>query len=273
MGIIINKELNRLRTIIERNRVAFTDVANIQQLQVGYDVRADNYSKESQSRPDKVHQTTSIDRFFLEELRGLISGKTIDYLDAGCADGRRTKRFSNKLEEFCKIDRLCAIDYSRGMVAQAQGILGHSNVTWGNINDLPFQAEFNIVTCMYGVIGHLQEDLIQQAINNLSQTLVDGGILCIDVLERDQKFLKQYRYNEVNSNHGKYVAYFVKVGGSPLTNDKDQRIVYTMRMFTPGELKTYATNAGLRPVADKEVYPVERGVDEIEYALVLKKEC
>jgi len=31
MDIIINKELNRLRTIIEKNRVAFTDVANIQQ--------------------------------------------------------------------------------------------------------------------------------------------------------------------------------------------------------------------------------------------------
>jgi len=270
---IINKELKRLRTIIERNRVAFTDVANIQQLQVGYDVRADNYSKESQSRPDKVHQTTSTDRFFLEELRGLISGKTIAYLDAGCADGRRTKRFSNKLGEFCKIDRLSAIDYSREMVAEAQGILGHSNVAWGNITDLPFQAEFNVVTCMYGVIGHLPENLIQQAFNNLSQTLVDGGILCIDVLGRDQKFLKHYRYSEVNSNHGKYVAYFVKVGGNPLTNGKDQRIVYTMRMFTPGEMKTYAKNAGLRPVADKEIYPVERGVNEMEYALVLKKEC
>ena len=56
-------------------------------------------------------------------------------------------------------------------------------------------------------------------------------------------------------------------------NGKDQRIVYTMRMFTPGEIKTYAKNAGLRPVADKEIYPVERGVDEMEYALVLKKEC
>ncbi|MBW8003413.1 MAG: class I SAM-dependent methyltransferase [Planctomycetes bacterium] len=273
MDIIIDKKLNRLRTIIERNRVAFTDVANIQQLQVGYDVRADNYSKESQSRQDKVHQTTSTDRFFLEELRGLISGKEIDYLDVGCADGRRTKRFYNELEEFCQIDRLNAIDYSREMVAQAQGILGHSNVAWGNITDLPFQAEFNVVTCMYGVIGHLPEDLIQQAFNNLSQALVDGGILCIDVLERDQKFLKQYRYNEVNSNHGKYVAYFVKVGGSPLTNGKDQRIVYTMRMFTPGEINAYAKNAGLRPVADKEIYPVERGVDEMEYALVLKKEC
>ena len=273
MDIIINKELNRLRTIIERNRVAFTDVANIQQLQVGYDVRADNYSKESQSRQDKVHQTTSTDRFFLEELRGLISGKRIAYLDVGCADGRRTKRFSNELKEFCKIDRLCAIDYSREMVAQAQGILGHSNVAWGNITDLPFQAEFNIVTCMYGVIGHLPENLIQQAFNNLSQTLVDGGILCIDVLGRDQKFLKQYHYNGVSGNHGKYVAYFVKVGGSPLTNGKNQPIVYTVRMFTPGEIKTYSKNAGLRPVADKEIYPVERGVDEMEYALVLKKEC
>jgi len=85
MDIIINKELNRLRTIIKKNRVAFTDVANIQQLQVGYDVRANNYSKESQSRQNKVHQTTSIDRFFLEELRGLISGKRIAYLDVGCA--------------------------------------------------------------------------------------------------------------------------------------------------------------------------------------------
>lgn len=273
MDIIINKELNRLRTIIEKNRVAFTDVVNTQQVQVGYDVRADNYSKESQSRQNKVHQTASTDKFFLEKLRGLISGKRIAYLDVGCADGRRTKRFSNELEEFCKIDRLCAIDYSREMVAQAQGILGHSNVAWGDITDLPFQAEFNVVTCMYGVIGYLPEDLIQQAFNNLSQTLVDGGILCIDVIERDQKFLKQYHYNEVNSNHGKYVAYFVKIGGIPLTNGKDQPIAYTMRMFTPGEMKTYAKNTGLRPVAEKEIYPVERGIDETEYALVLKKEC
>jgi len=273
MDIIMNKELNRLRTIIEKNRVAFTDAVNIQQLQVGYDIRADNYSKESQSRQDKIHQTTSTDRFFLEELRGLINGKRIAYLDVGCADGRRTKRFSNELEEFCKIDRLCAIDYSRGMVVQAQEILGHSNVALENITDLPFQAEFNLVTCMYGVIGHLPEDLIQQAFNNISQSLVDGGILCIDVLGRDQKFLKQYHYNEVSGNHGKYVAYFVKVGGSPLTNGKNQPIVYTMRMFTPGEIKTYSKIAGFIPVADKEIYPVERGIDEMEYALVLKKEC
>ena len=46
-----------------------------------------------------------------------------------------------------------------------------------------------------------------------------------------------------------------------------------MRMFTPEEIKTYSTNAGLRPVADKEIYPVERGIDEMEYALVLKKVC
>ena len=126
---------------------------------------------------------------------------------------------------------------------------------------------------MYGVIGHLPEDLIQQAFNNLSQSLVDGGILCIDVLERDQKFLKQYHYHEVNNNHGKYVAYFVKIGGSPLTNGKDQPIVYTMKMFAQGEMKTYAKNAVLIPVAEKEIYPVERGIDEMEYALVLKKEC
>jgi hypothetical protein len=42
-------------------------------------------------------------------------------------------------------------------------------------------------------------------------------------------------------------------------------------MFTSGEIKTYAKNAGLRPVVEKEIYPVERGVDEMEYALVLKK--
>jgi SAM-dependent methyltransferase len=266
-----NKELNRLRTIIESNRVAFTDVAHIQQLQVGYDRRADNYSNESQSRQDKIHQTTSTDRFFLEELRGLISSKRIAYLDVGCADGKRTQRFSNNLGEFCKIDRLYAIDYSREMVAQAQGILGHSNVALGNITALPFQAEFNIVTCMYGVIGHLPEDLIQQAFNNLSQALVDRGILCIDVLERDQEFLQRYHYNEVNGNHGKYVAYFVNIGESPLTDANNQPIVYTMRMFTPGEIKTYSTNAGLRLVADKKIYPIERGIDEVEYALVLKK--
>jgi len=271
MCIITNKELNRLRIIIKRNRVAFTDVADVQQLQIGYDVRANNYSSESQSRQDKVHQTTSTDRFFLEVLRGLISGIRIAYLDVGCADGRRTKRFSNELEYFCQIDRLSAIDYSREMVVQAQRILGYSNVAWGNITDLPFQAEFNVVTCMYGVIGHLPEDLIQQAFNNLSQSLVDGGILCIDVLGRDQKFLKQYHYNEVNSNHGKYVAYFVKVGESPLTNGKDQPMVYTMRMFTHEEMIAYAKNAGLRIVAEEEIYPVERGVNEMEYALVLKK--
>lgn len=273
MDTMMDKELNRLRTIIERNRVAFTDVAHTQQLQVGYDRRADNYSKESQSRQDKIHQTTSTDRFFLAETRGLISDKRIAYLDVGCADGRRTQRFSSKLEEFCKIDRLYAIDYSREMVTHAQGILGHSNVAWGNIIDLPFQAEFNIVTCMYGVIGHLPENLIQQAFYNLSQTLVDGGILCIDVLGRDQQFLEQYHYNEVNGNHGKYVAYFVRVGGIPLTNGKNQPIVFTMRMFTPEEIKIYSKNAGLRPIADKEIYPVERGNDEMEYALVLKKEC
>ncbi|GAH95040.1 unnamed protein product [marine sediment metagenome] len=42
-------------------------------------------------------------------------------------------------------------------------------------------------------------------------------------------------------------------------------------MFTPGEINTYAKNEGLRPIADKEIYPVEKGVDETEYALVLKK--
>jgi len=62
MDIIINKELNRLRTIIEKNRVAFTDVANIQQLQVGYDIRANNYSKESQSRQVLFRRTERINK-------------------------------------------------------------------------------------------------------------------------------------------------------------------------------------------------------------------
>ena len=56
-------------------------------------------------------------------------------------------------------------------------------------------------------------------------------------------------------------------------NGKNQPIVFTMRLFTPGEIKTYSTNAGLRLVADKEIYPVERGIDEMEYAIVFKKAC
>lgn len=240
-------------------------------LQMGYDARAPNYTQEVSARPDKIHQIDITNKFYFENLRQFLSNRQIEYLDVGCADGVRTKYFFDKLNDFCTVVRLEGLDYSRELVKLAQSVLGKENVVWGDITDLSYDANFYLITCMYSVLGHLPEDMIQTAFDNLWASLRDGGHLCVDVIAKDPQFLERYGYDRATENSGDYLAYFVSVDGKPLTNVDGKPIVFTQRMSTPAEMRRYARRAGFGIVAEKEVTAIESGVDEMEYALVLQK--
>jgi len=269
---IVVEELERLKSTILVKGMAFTDfVADLGNLQGGYDARAANYSEEISGRQDKTQELNLINKFFLGELEQLIAGKQIDYLDVGCGDGVRTKYFFDELSDFCSIARFEAVDYSTEMIKLAQRILGVERVNWGDLTNLRYDNEFDLITCMYAVIGHLPESKIPTAFHNLYKSLREGGYLCIDVILEDPLGLERYGYNGNDGNSGKYMAYFIRSNGKLTTDDEDQPIVFTQRMFTLDEIEHYSTNAGFRIISEKEICTTPDHKLFNKYALILQK--
>jgi len=277
----IKQELERIRPILKRRGVVFTKYM-FNSPEILYDARAEigedgktHYQRQYEHNPRRQHQLKKTNNFFISSVGRECIGEELTYLDVGCADGRRTKEFMDNLERFCIIDNYHAVDISPKMIEAAASVLGAENVSVADITDLPYENRFNLISCLFGVIGHLPEEKIQAAFDNLYKAAKPDGLVILDV-EAKGEHNKGWGWTQEDERQGrKYFAYVVTdCAGNIILDDQNQPLIGTNRIFSIDELRKYAKNAGFKIREEQEITP-DADIDDMffgaAYALVLQK--
>ena len=123
-------------------------------------------------------------KLYIESINNLIfsfAQKPINYyLDAGGGDGVRATVISKKLDA----KHTVLIDSSQCMIDLVKS-KNFENVSCIKIADFKYNHKFNLVTCLWNVVGHIQSRKERLAsLVNLKNHLSDDGLLIIDVNNR-----------------------------------------------------------------------------------------
>lgn len=180
----------------------------------------------------------AVDNIIKEEC-GL--AKTI--VDVGAGDGKRGKRIANLLG----VKNLTLIDSSDGMVALSQSI-PNATVVKADISSLEFSLgeKYNVVLCLWNVLGHVPGVDRQVAFNNLTTLVDDGGVIFLDVNNRYN--ISQYGMKAVVRNICKDLFFPKESNGDfDLSFSTKVGILETcVHIFSPREVENLIKSAGLR---------------------------
>lgn len=135
--------------------------------QRGYDMIAPKFDKTPFRTPDEI---------CLAIAKVIGPAKSIDRaLDVCCGTGAAMIR----LRALCKKE-VVGLDFSDGMIEEAsrrvQAADGDAKVTFvkGDALDMPFNAEFDVATCV-GAFGHIREEDEEAFIKGIAKALKPGG--------------------------------------------------------------------------------------------------
>ncbi len=165
-------------------------------------------------------------------------------LDVGSGDGVRAMA----LAASCGIGRVVLSDASAAMVERCRA-LGAADVWAVPAQDLPATETFDVVTCLWNVLGHVPGRVARlAALRRMREALAPGGRLFLDV---------QNRHNAAGYGWWRVLG---RIAIDALMPDErrgdtsfDWRIAdKTLRghghLFTPAEVSSLLREAGLRPL-------------------------
>ena len=152
-----------------------------------YDERDDTLPGQGARNQRRSRTIEAVDEFNIEQIVGHFeSGSKLRILDVGCAEGDRTMKYKEVLEERGYEIEIVGIDISPIKCDKARENLGAENVYKGSMTDLPFEdGRFDVVLNLYGGIAHLPRDNMRIAMREFQRVLGSNGALCVDLLGRD----------------------------------------------------------------------------------------
>lgn len=130
---------------------------------------ADRYSTREQRAIDAVAQTMVL-RLLWD--RDLSSSRV---LDCGCGTGRFSQLFSERGAQ------VTGIDASPKMLELAAQRAPRATFQIGDVTDLPFHSEFDVVVCSQ-VLTHLHE--YERPLRSMRRALKPGGVVIVDFRNR-----------------------------------------------------------------------------------------
>jgi SAM-dependent methyltransferase len=213
-----------------------------------YDLLAPHYRAYSQTRGS-----------FLRAVDGIVishvAGRARSLLDVGAGDGMR----ACELARACGVGRLVLAEPSQVMCDQCRRVSG-AEVWQVRAEELPSSGRrFDAVTCLWNVLGHVDSPRRRlEALRRMGALLADDGLILLDVNNR----YNARAYGPLKT--AARVAYdFIRPsetnGDVSFSWDIDgQRIRARGHVFTPAEVESLATRAGLR-VRERHVIDYETG--------------
>ncbi len=138
-----------------------------------YDLLAKDYAEISSKKQLYIN---AVNNLIIENAPESI----INYLDAGCGDGLRTKDLIDKL----KPDKAVLIDNSPKMISLVKKeSIGEAYLS--SIADFNYSLKFDLITSLWNVFGHIENEKRRiESLKNLRKCLSDDGILILDVNNR-----------------------------------------------------------------------------------------
>ena len=214
-----------------------------------YDAIYDSVGKDYAGEAAKLH------KLIQEHKRS--SGNAL--LDAACGTGRHLEH----LQQWYKAEGL---DLSSEMLEVARRRLPDVPLHQGDLLDFRLEQTFDAITCLFGSIAYVKTlDRLQQAVANMAEHLVPGGVLLIEPFIRPEDFrpnylhanfvdrpdLKVVRMNVSAREGNLFIANFHYLVGSP------EGIEYfterhELGMFTDEEYREALRSARLEVFYDPE---------------------
>ena len=265
--VISAEEKTRLNSEIVAQGATVTNVPVTDQRSF-YDLRASIYDQQNAFAERRQRQET-MDDFYHQELRKILAGKNLSYLDFGCGTGTHTARFLEGLKEYASVEKSYAVDISDEMVKLAKGRLAGFTVVQGSAEKL-VEIKLDLATSFFHVLCHLTEAELELFFKNVSTALNPGGVLCFDVIKRFD--VGERGFTEEHERKGeKYLLYHsIKPDGSKVVGIDGQPVIGTDRMFTKEEIVDFAQRNDLEVVEIKEFF-VGKKENIRDYAVILRK--
>ncbi len=196
-----------------------------------YNHLANEYIKQSSSR---IAYLNAIDEIIIKMTKNNIS----NYLDIGCGDGRRSLKISS---EIGVTDNIILVDDSNKMLNK----LNESDkiqVNNSSIFDFSSPIKFNLITCLWNVLGHFpSKDLRIQFFKKIDELLDANGILIFDVNNRYN--ISHYGYNNVAGNLQRDFLKEIDSGWFTLGSENNKTNVY---IHSPFDITEYIAETNLR---------------------------
>ncbi|WP_178984740.1 methyltransferase domain-containing protein [Winogradskyella helgolandensis] len=154
-----------------------------------YDHLATSYQSESNSRKKYL---TAIDNYTVESING---DAIYNYLDIGAGNGSRSLKIAKSIPVQKEI---FLIDNSSKMLENVSS-LEQVKVFNESVFDFNSTTKFNLITCLWNVIGHFEtQEARLQLFKKVSLLLEPGGVFIFDVNNRYN--ISHYGLNNVEQN-------------------------------------------------------------------------
>ncbi len=152
-----------------------------------YDVRDDSLEAQSARSKERTGTIESVDKFNIERIvEHFPNVSQLKVLDVGCAEGERTVKYKETLQDRGYEIEVIGVDISPVKCAKAREVLGVDNVYEGNMVNLPFEdGNFDVVLNLYGGVSHSSQEDMSLTLREFYRVLRSNGVLCIDLLGRD----------------------------------------------------------------------------------------
>lgn len=165
-------------------------------------------------------------------------------LDLACGHGRHSIELARR-----GFNQIVGIDYSEPFIAKAKEDAQKAgvNVTFqtGDMKDLPFYGEFDVVLHLFTAFGYFDNEGNQQTLGEISKSLKPGGRYLIDVISAEavMKRFQEKGEKEEGSDLLK-IPRTAEMGGKMVDEvewfDPDKQLIHTHREWTEvSERKEY----------------------------------
>lgn len=268
-------EKERVRLILQEKGIAFSnlllapqDYVWAQRSRKGSDGTS-AYAKYLSSKSN-LEKFAMIDKFYHRSIEKAIGGRDISYLDIGYAEGTRTKQYIDMLNRYCRVSEHYALDIDPEFIKEAKKNLGEENASVGNVLWMDFKNRFDLVTCLFGVLGHLEGTEFNAALRHIYDGIKSGGVLCFDVLKRGVDELRSMGYTKEDEKLGRhYIIYSPHDGrGNPVLNQEGKRVTGAAKVYSSDEIMHAVLESGF---IDLNITEVRHPKCMTDYAVIAHK--
>ena len=192
---------------------------------------------------------TAVNKFVVDEI-----GSANTIIDVGSGDGMRATLLARNLEA----QHLTLVDNSDGMIGRLVEIKDVSVIKADISNYDESEEKYDLVLCLWNVLGHIPEQKRKTALKNLASLMNNSGVLILDVNNRYN--VPQYGIVSVIKNSLKDFFFPRKSNGDfeLSINTGSEMIRTVVHIFNPFEMEKLIQSAGLK-IVNKRVINYKDG--------------
>jgi ubiquinone/menaquinone biosynthesis C-methylase UbiE len=177
-------------------------------------------------------------------------------LDVGCGQGRHAIPLARAGYRLTGLDRSTYLLHKAQEAARAEKVDVH--LVRGDMRALPWGEVFDGCISLFTSFGYFREDgENEQALCEMARVLRPGGVLILDVSNRDYYLLRSWPYtwrrqgeavileeNSFDAETSRFTTQFTWLEGA-----QKESLRHSVRQYTAAELKAMLRRAGLMPTA------------------------